>query len=356
MQGGPSPRVRGTLPALFHGLSAAGTIPARAGNTSAGPSRWPRPWGPSPRVRGTHRQSPCRARGSGTIPARAGNTARACSSSMVHRDHPRACGEHHSGILHDADGLGPSPRVRGTLPVHRGVARRTGTIPARAGNTLPDLRLRLASGPFLTTFTHSGITTPTPTQQAHTATLGQQPQPHPPFTLPQAPPQPHPTHVRCPDDRHPGGVRPDHRRARGQRRGDLARGTSGNRRRPDRRVGLRTRRPPHPRRRRRHPPRTTRPHAPRRPQGLLPPPGQRPRTRRLRRLGRVRGRKPLRAGRQPVRDAAGAGLDGDARRGRRRGRRGSASGPGSGRTGCAPTTSSSRTPCHGPSSAPPSPP
>ena len=151
---GPSPRVRGILPASEWPAGRARSIPARAGNprpewASAGSARvhpracgespTPAPahrsgTGPSPRVRGIPRLRERRAARPGSIPARAGNPAGSRSSPGTSRVHPRACGE--SGPLPRAqlDVLGPSPRVRG---IHRGRGekrRRDGSIPARAGN------------------------------------------------------------------------------------------------------------------------------------------------------------------------------------------------------------------------------
>ena len=98
--------------------------------------------GSSPRVRGTRGGVRSGRAVRGIIPACAGNTRREGRSVRRSRDHPRVCGEHlggcHAGAVQD----GSSPRVRGT-PCH-GLhhACRPGIIPACAGNTFINLRLR----------------------------------------------------------------------------------------------------------------------------------------------------------------------------------------------------------------------
>src|SRR5690606_32026468 len=93
--------------------------------------------GSSPRERGTHQDlvlGPSLAR---FIPARAGNTAHMGRRELRASVHPRASGEHKSGLDAFVADYGSSPRERGTPdhPVQCLVALRF--IPARAGNT-PD--------------------------------------------------------------------------------------------------------------------------------------------------------------------------------------------------------------------------
>ena len=152
---GSSPRMRGTL--LHHALALAsgGIIPAYAGNTcetcegSSDGGDHPRVCGEhamvsatalavrgsSPRMRGT--QSRCRPcmRRTGIIPAYAGNTRGGSNATADIRDHPRVCGEHTSRNSSRRRMTGSSPRMRGTR--HRRSVRslRAGIIPAYAGNT-----------------------------------------------------------------------------------------------------------------------------------------------------------------------------------------------------------------------------
>ena len=133
---GSSPPARGTRRINRRVLAVQRFIPARAGNTGAGPGRsdsesvHPRPRGEhpaiqqnahrydgsSPPARGTpEARRSCRLNGR-FIPARAGNT------------HPRACSPEHSAV---------HPRPRGEHGIHCGrfqPYRRF--IPARAGNTM----------------------------------------------------------------------------------------------------------------------------------------------------------------------------------------------------------------------------
>ena len=91
--------------------------------------------GSSPRMRGT--QSRCRPcmRRTGIIPAYAGNTRGGSNATADIRDHPRVCGEHTSRNSSRRRMTGSSPRMRGTR--HRRSVRslRAGIIPAYAGNT-----------------------------------------------------------------------------------------------------------------------------------------------------------------------------------------------------------------------------
>ncbi len=152
---GRSPRGRGGLPRLRHGVADTGTIPARAGRTMDDPrnqmafSDDPRAggedalaWtviaalvGRSPRGRGGRvRGSLIRAHGR-TIPARAGRTPPPPPDPSWTPDDPRAGGEDvfEHGI--DRADRGRSPRGRGGLRPLGGRAAHGGTIPARAGRT-----------------------------------------------------------------------------------------------------------------------------------------------------------------------------------------------------------------------------
>ncbi len=173
---GPSPLARGTHRAEHQRPGRPGTIPARAGNTSPRPTRpsppgdhprsrgehdgclravtcltgpsplargtldpagvvQPSRCGPSPLARGTpHRAREIRRRG-GTIPARAGNTSALSPRTAPPRDHPRSRGEHRRPWQAVLRTIGPSPLARGTQHDAQVHHPRTGTIPARAGNT-----------------------------------------------------------------------------------------------------------------------------------------------------------------------------------------------------------------------------
>ena len=94
-----------------------------------------RPLGSSPRMRGTRvHRLPERCR-PGIIPAYAGNTRRMHRRDEANRDHPRVCGEHFMAFMQQDDASGSSPRMRGTPFRRHGEFRRTGIIPAYAGNT-----------------------------------------------------------------------------------------------------------------------------------------------------------------------------------------------------------------------------
>ena len=155
LQGGSSPRARGTLTGGSAGSTGKRFIPASAGNTSPAPVVFNRP-PVHPRERGEHiavepvgwgdyGSSP-RARGTLTprehicgefrfIPASAGNTTCSCSTSTAATVHPRERGEHPRRLRHPHRGAGSSPRARGTPRTwpNKGLWRRF--IPASAGNT-----------------------------------------------------------------------------------------------------------------------------------------------------------------------------------------------------------------------------
>ena len=152
---GSSPRLRGTLPLRPSRIAFHGIIPALAGNTSWSIRR-PSPQRDHPRACGEHENQRCgcmtlvgsspRLRGTQCfinsangywwiIPALAGNTYRFCSWRCFLRDHPRACGEHRSGIEAKRRERGSSPRLRGTHEPAGREFQSGGIIPALAGNT-----------------------------------------------------------------------------------------------------------------------------------------------------------------------------------------------------------------------------
>ena len=131
---GSSPRMRGTRGHVRSNGEVGGIIPAHAGNTHIMLSHvvcdgdHPRACGEhvvtfapmvksagsSPRMRGTLNPATPEVDQTGIIPAHAGNTQCIRLPRMERRDHPRACGEHSSGIGMMRYGTGSSPRMRGT--------------------------------------------------------------------------------------------------------------------------------------------------------------------------------------------------------------------------------------------------
>ena len=155
---GPSPRVRGIHLQGLAGADLAGSIPAGAGNphranlslrsatvhprgcgeSGVAAPRPALPYGPSPRVRGIPRGGAGPGRAAGSIPAGAGNPMRRRDRPRVTAVHPRGCGESLPSPEIVACASGPSPRVRGILRGPRPGSRRTGSIPAGAGNPRSD--------------------------------------------------------------------------------------------------------------------------------------------------------------------------------------------------------------------------
>ena len=156
---GSSPRWRGTRRPIPPHLTRHRIIPALAGNTHASPPKsqsntdHPRAGGEhhlsssgsdlnggsSPRWRGTRSGFQhiifCRR----IIPALAGNTRCQALSTRFYPDHPRAGGEHTTTTPDIPYDGGSSPRWRGTLTGPDGQVLPQRIIPALAGNTSPDL-------------------------------------------------------------------------------------------------------------------------------------------------------------------------------------------------------------------------
>ena len=157
-QRGPSPRVRGIRDVALDGGVATGSIPACAGNPRSvivirtaprvhprvcGESGRPpgsrcRGSGPSPRVRGILPADPQAALLPGSIPACAGNPTTSPRSVPLAWVHPRVCGESRHAPFHPAFLGGPSPRVRGIRQNAQGRRPGRGSIPACAGNPVED--------------------------------------------------------------------------------------------------------------------------------------------------------------------------------------------------------------------------
>ena len=132
---GSSPRMRGTPKRTPPPPRPPRIIPAYAGNTSH-ILRWRGAiMGSSPRMRGTRLKGSYHMPTFGIIPAYAGNTCPKLAASMLHRDHPRVCGEHTASTQVLRRSLGSSPRMRGTHVVEQDFKRVAGIIPAYAGNT-----------------------------------------------------------------------------------------------------------------------------------------------------------------------------------------------------------------------------
>ena len=163
---GSSPRMRGTPKQQQVSGRVSGIIPAYAGNTSRttrtahGSRDHPRVcgehgnlWdgahygaGSSPRMRGTLVTCPSEWVMAGIIPAYAGNTYSNGQTVNLDRDHPRVCGEHLMPLVFHAFCAGSSPRMRGTPWIWFHTVRRSGIIPAYAGNTVPVVEQPSADG------------------------------------------------------------------------------------------------------------------------------------------------------------------------------------------------------------------
>ena len=155
LKAGSSPRMRGTHFPYLRDEFTGGIIPAYAGNTNCLPhcskivGDHPRVCGEhtcaevdgadrtgsSPRMRGTRHVEARTGFRIGIIPAYAGNTIWLTRAPNTAKDHPRVCGEHDGADRTLSTSTGSSPRMRGTQRAQMVSNRRTGIIPAYAGNT-----------------------------------------------------------------------------------------------------------------------------------------------------------------------------------------------------------------------------
>ena len=94
--------------------------------------------GSSPRMRGSRIWLVGRLCGRWIIPAHAGLTVILSHSFIPLRDHPRACGAHHTIFNLCFNDMGSSPRMRGSRPSALSAASPCGIIPAHAGLTLEE--------------------------------------------------------------------------------------------------------------------------------------------------------------------------------------------------------------------------
>ena len=162
---GSSPRVRGTVHAIWADHRIARFIPACAGNrgeargfrgsTAVHPRvcgeqlrachDFNRPAGSSPRVRGTGRPPPRHRSGRRFIPACAGNRRLAAIYTGVVPVHPRVCGEQFLAGCCAIVFAGSSPRVRGTVTSLGFGGPGARFIPACAGNSYSGTLATVAS-------------------------------------------------------------------------------------------------------------------------------------------------------------------------------------------------------------------
>ena len=152
---GSSPQVRGRLARAGARAQRSGLIPAGAGQTPwlffvavaarAHPRRCgadrtegqllPRSRGSSPQVRGRPYRAGQSTTVPGLIPAGAGQTVAVNGADRVAGAHPRRCGADAHSALNDQEPPGSSPQVRGRRGDWVISERRTGLIPAGAGQT-----------------------------------------------------------------------------------------------------------------------------------------------------------------------------------------------------------------------------
>ena len=73
-------------------------------------------------------------------PARAGKTSSLPKHDIINGDHPRACGENLKSFTHSSATVGSPPRVRGKLDMYKNFSSAPRITPARAGKTSGGLK------------------------------------------------------------------------------------------------------------------------------------------------------------------------------------------------------------------------
>ena len=154
---GLSPRVRGNQDSGSYCIPERGSIPARAGEPGNARAVNSRPWvypracggtfycrkrhrallGLSPRVRGNRPRGERAKIDAGSIPARAGEPSAGSGRRRAGRVYPRVCGGTCTSLVGLLKGMGLSPRVRGNLHGSGAGYRPCGSIPACAGEPAP---------------------------------------------------------------------------------------------------------------------------------------------------------------------------------------------------------------------------
>ena len=165
---GLSPRVRGNQLGLFLEIPVGGSIPACAGEPSAGvddagvcavyprvcggtaPFIWvvDRPQGLSPRVRGNLYRQRYQPNPPGSIPACAGEPTHFSGMMRCPWVYPRVCGGTEDVPGMSVKGKGLSPRVRGNRLRRPGRQRQPRSIPACAGEPLRSRRRPAVPGVY----------------------------------------------------------------------------------------------------------------------------------------------------------------------------------------------------------------
>ncbi len=136
LDGGSSPRLRGTLLCLHKPCAAVRFIPAPAGDTTTMPTLTP-VRAVHPRACGGHCSAAYfRASKPGSSPRLRGTRGASCRSCNASTVHPRACGGHNTLARTLPVVAGSSPRLRGTQFGRDRVFLLKRFIPAPAGDTV----------------------------------------------------------------------------------------------------------------------------------------------------------------------------------------------------------------------------
>ena len=109
--------------------------PRACGEKALAVERTPGAGGSPPRMRGKGCKRHLPRRGHGITPAHAGKSLLSCSLSLIHWDHPRACGEKSKAACAVVIGLGSPPRMRGKALLALPARMATRITPAHAGKS-----------------------------------------------------------------------------------------------------------------------------------------------------------------------------------------------------------------------------
>ena len=130
-----TPAYAGKTVGLLEDLAGAEDHPRVCGENHTGYNLLAKRAGSPPRMRGKHDAENIPQRFPGITPAYAGKTAQGYAAEICHGDHPRVCGENNTASALSDRRIGSPPRMRGKPGASKGYERSDGITPAYAGKT-----------------------------------------------------------------------------------------------------------------------------------------------------------------------------------------------------------------------------
>ena len=131
-----TPAYAGKSVPCYRSAPASGDHPRVCGEKTRSPSFIVVKRGSPPRMRGKGKGAAARKLRAGITPAYAGKSLRHCCFCVLHRDHPRVCGEKTNPALPGITKPGSPPRMRGKVENNMLDEIEDGITPAYAGKSL----------------------------------------------------------------------------------------------------------------------------------------------------------------------------------------------------------------------------